>query len=121
MSKKPDDEREDARLARRELLKLGGLAGLAAGVGIASVSNSEAIAEAAKSAKPPQYPIKDIVELSKLAVGEEFAFDYPDENSPSILMRLKTPAEGGIGPGESIVAFSQLCTAGRDRHRRATW
>jgi arsenite oxidase small subunit len=27
-----------------------------------------------------------------------------------VLLRLKSPAQGGIGPGSSIVAFSSLCT-----------
>ena len=35
------------------------------------------------------------------------AFDYPDENGPSVLL-LKGPASQGIGPGKDIIAYSNL-------------
>jgi len=91
-------------IARRNFIKLGGLFGLSAGLGQA--------APAAAQEKPAQadYPVKDIAQLSELQPGAEVMFEYPDEESPAVLLRLDGPADGGIGPNESIVAFSLLCT-----------
>lgn len=51
-----------------------------------------------------------IAEISTLKVDVPVPFAYPDDNSPAMLIRLKQPAEGGVGPDNAIVAFSQLCT-----------
>ena len=37
-------------------------------------------------------------------------FTYPDANSPAVLLRLRQPAPGGVGPNDAIVAYSSLCT-----------
>jgi len=36
-------------------------------------------------------------------------FNYPLDNEPNILLNLPTPAPGGIGPSNSLVAFSAVC------------
>lgn len=36
-------------------------------------------------------------------------FNYPLDNEPNILLNLPTAAPGGIGPSNSIVAFSAVC------------
>ena len=108
-----DGKEKMAGIPRRQFLKLGGLAGLTAGVGgVAAPANSKtpiAIAQPPEGSAS-QYPIVDVAALADLEVGSEISFDYPDEDSPALLMRLSGTAEGGIGPGASVVAFSQLCT-----------
>ncbi len=56
------------------------------------------------------YPTADIVALDALKEDAPFAFTYPDAASPAVLVRLRQAAEGGIGPGNTIVAYSILCT-----------
>jgi Rieske Fe-S protein len=36
-------------------------------------------------------------------------FNYPLDNEPNLLLNLPTSAPGGIGPNQSIVAFSAVC------------
>lgn len=91
-------------IGRRKFIKLGGLFGLSA-----SFAQSASVSAQEKPAQP-DYPVKDIARLSDLQPGTEIMFEYPDEDSPATLLRLDGPAESGIGPNESIVAFSLLCT-----------
>jgi len=100
------DEMSDdgkTRVSRRRLLSLGAAAGIAAGTG----GLRGAAAGNSKSAQPPEV---GIAALSEIAAGAVIQFAYPDENSPAILLRLEGPAEGGVGPDHSIVAYSLLCT-----------
>lgn len=89
------------RLTRRDLVKATGL-GLSSGL----------MAELAMAAPGPAktLPITKIAELDALKVDVPLAFSYPDETSPAVLLRLRGAAVGGVGPGNTIVAFSQLCT-----------
>ena len=93
-------------LARRDFLRLGGAAGLVAGTSITEGSVTPAAAQSAK----PAFPVTDIAKLADVEVGAEISFNYPDDDSPAVLLRLAESAEGGVGPEESIVAFSLLCT-----------
>jgi arsenite oxidase small subunit len=101
-------------LPRREFLKLGGLAGLAAGVGLPDAGVAQSVGPAARSeaAAPTDqaYPTVDVAPLSRIEVGKEISFAYPEESSPAVLIRLSHAAEGGVGPDRSIVAYSVLCT-----------
>ncbi|MEK9753893.1 MAG: arsenate reductase (azurin) small subunit [Rhodospirillaceae bacterium] len=92
---------------RRDFLK-GGVA-VAAGVGVAAKVMPTA-AETKKAEAAPAYPSVDIAPLVSIPPGTEIPFDYPDGNSPAVLLRLKQPADGGVGPDRDIVAFSLLCT-----------
>ena len=91
-------------LSRRQMLSLGAgvtvgmTAGVALGTGQAARAQSAAM------------PVAEIAKLADLEPGAEISFSYPDENSPAVLLRLDGPAENGIGPDQSIVAFSVLCT-----------
>ena len=97
-----DDKRSDAGINRRELLSLGAMAGLAAGTG--------AVPRAAAQQSAASFPTVAVAPLAELEPGAEVDFDYPDENAPCVLLRLDGPVEGGIGPDQSIVAYSLLCT-----------
>lgn len=89
------------RLTRRDLVKATGL-GLSSGL----------VPELASGAgdTPKNLPVTKIADLESLKVDVPLAFTYPDETSPAVLLRLRGPATGGVGPGNAIVAFSQLCT-----------
>ncbi|MGI9462928.1 MAG: arsenate reductase (azurin) small subunit [Aestuariivirgaceae bacterium] len=89
-------------LNRRSMLSLSAVAGLSAGLG--TVANRPVQAEEAKM------PAAEIAKLADLEPGARVDFDYPDENSPAILLRMQGPVDGGIGPDQSVVAFSMLCT-----------
>ena len=100
----PDGPREPCRFTRRDFVKLGG----------ATVSGTLATglipALAAAPAKADAYPVASVAPLASIKVDAPVMFTYPDENSPAVLLRLREPAEGGVGPGNSIVAYSILCT-----------
>lgn len=100
--KKPSPQ--PARLTRREFVKLGS----------ATVTGSFAAgivpALAAPADKRREYPVANVAQLEALKADSPIAFTYPDENSPAVLVRLRDAAIGGIGPGNTIVAYSVLCT-----------
>jgi len=52
---------------------------------------------------------KKVAELNKLKPLKPITFNYPDEESPAILIDMGEPAYMGVGPRRSIVAFSSLC------------
>lgn len=91
----------DVPLPRREFLRL-------SGAGLALAAAGTASAETPKD--DARYPVVDIAKLTDIANGAEISFEYPDGQSPALLLRLAAAAHGGIGPDNSIVAFSTLCT-----------
>ncbi len=48
--------------------------------------------------------------VSELETDEPRVIMYPDAGSACVLVKLGTPAGGGVGPDEDIVAFSAGCT-----------
>lgn len=96
-----------SNLDRRDFLKLSGtgVSGL-----IAVQAMPQPPAQAAAAGKEPVYPVVDIGSVSELPVGTAVEFNYPDENSPALMLHLTEPAKGGVGPNDAIVAFSTLCT-----------
>lgn len=91
------------RVTRRDFIRISSATTLAG-------SLPAVAAAAAPPAKPASFPVKDIAQAGALKVDAPLAFTYPDESSPAVLLRLKQPAAGGIGPGNAIVAYSVLCT-----------
>lgn len=87
---------------RRQMLSIGAYAGLAAGIGGGTTRAEETASRA--------MPVVEIARLADLEPGAQVDFAYPDEASPAMLLRLDGPVDGGIGPDQSIVAFSILCT-----------
>jgi len=67
----------------------------------------------------------DPLRIGSLAVGANYVFDYPYSATPCFLLRLDRPApggvelrteagqiyrwEGGVGPGNAVVAYSAIC------------
>lgn len=66
----------------------------------------------AMSAEYVRYPRKFVTKLSSLKAHEPQHFRYPDEErtAKSMVVRLGTPAGGGIGNDFDVVAFNVLCT-----------
>lgn len=58
------------------------------------------------------FPIqkKRVANIKDLKPDQPILFNYPDEDSPAILVKLGEEAFGGVGPSRDIVAFSSLCT-----------
>lgn len=56
------------------------------------------------------YPRQRIGSLSRLETGKPVAFTYPYKNVRNMLVKLGTPAGGGIGSGHDVVAFNLQCT-----------
>jgi arsenite oxidase small subunit len=50
-----------------------------------------------------------VAQLTDLTIGQPIAFNYPLDNEPNILVKLGTKADGGVGPDEDIVGFSNIC------------
>jgi len=98
--------RNKGDIGRRDFLRLGGAASVLAGTSLSPGVGSQARAQA----QGATFPVTDVAEVAKIQPGAEIAFDYPDDDAPAVLLRLDEAAQGGIGPGESIVAFSLLCT-----------
>jgi arsenite oxidase small subunit len=99
------------KLSRRQFFKVSG--GLAAGAGLVTGAIPDAAmaataADAGSTVLP--YPRKPLGTAAQLAVGQAVAFNYPDDASPCTVVRMGVPAEGGVGPGRDIVAYSTLCT-----------
>jgi arsenite oxidase small subunit len=90
------------RVTRRDFIRISSATTLAGSLPAVAATGAKPAADA--------YPVKTIAELGALKVDVPVAFVYPDENSPALLLRLKQPAAGGIGPGNAIVAYSILCT-----------
>jgi arsenite oxidase small subunit len=99
------------KLSRRQFFKVSG--GFAAGAGIVTgaipdTALAATAADAGNTVLP--YPRKALGAAAQMAVGQAFAFTYPDDSSPCTAIRMGTPVEGGVGPGRDIVAYSILCT-----------
>ncbi len=57
------------------------------------------------------YPKKRIAGLSGLKEGAPIHFSYPSpEFGQNFIVKLGVPAGAGVGQGEDIVAFNNLCT-----------
>jgi len=104
-----DPESSDAiaalPLTRRRFLSIG--CGTLSGSLVAGLAPVATLADAQAR---ESYPTTDVVALDALKDDAPFAFKYPDAASPAVLMRLGQAAEGGIGAGNTIVAYSTLCT-----------
>ncbi len=90
---------------RRQFLRGGAFA--AAGAAVATVS--AAPAQATPAMAQVDYPSNRLANIADLAVNEPMDIEYPDADSPGILIKLGQAVEGGVGPDGDIVAYSVLC------------
>ena len=103
-----DDELTPANVlpvSRRDFLRIG----CTTISGPLVIGMAPALASAA-IAKDDVYPTIDVVALDAVKEDAVLPFVYPDPSSPAVLLRLRQPAANGIGPNNSIVAYSGLCT-----------
>ncbi len=92
-------------VGRRQFLRGGALA--AAGAAAATVTGTQAQATPANA--QVDYPSGKLANVADLAVNEPVDIEYPDANSPGVLIKLGEAVEGGVGPDGDIVAYSVLC------------
>jgi len=95
-------------VSRREFL-------MTSGIATATIMITMNAGSAFASQVPAQvatYPRKLITKLSMLKEDEPFDFSYPDEGaySESMIVKMGTPAGGGIGPDRDVAAFNYACT-----------
>ena len=96
------NSKSQSRVNRRQVLSIGAASGLAAGLGSQTSSPAHA--------QTKSMPTLEIANLADLKPGTELDFNYPDDESPAVLLAMSGPVEDGIGPDQNIVAFSALCT-----------
>ncbi|HHI82494.1 MAG TPA: arsenate reductase (azurin) small subunit [Rhizobiales bacterium] len=92
-------------VGRRQFLRGGAVA--AAGVAVTAIS--QAPAKAAPANAQVDYPSNRLANVADLAVNKPVDIEYPDADSPGVLIKLGKAVEGGVGPDGDIVAFSTLC------------
>lgn len=92
-------------VGRRQFLR--GSAVTAAGAAVAAVSSVPA--RAAPANAQLDYPSNRLANVSDLTVNEPLDIEYPDAESPGVLLKLGKPVDGGAGPDGDIVAYSVLC------------
>ena len=95
------------QMSRRKFL-------LSSGVATATimVTMKSGGATAQVPAQVATYPRKKIAKLSDLENDKPINFEYPDGGAyaQSMLVKLGTPAGGGIGPQNDVVSFNYFCT-----------
>jgi arsenite oxidase small subunit len=92
-------------VGRRQFLRGGALA--AAGAAAATVTGTQA--QAAPANAQVDYPSGKLANVADLAVNEPLDIEYPDADSPGVLIKLGQAVDGGAGPDGDIVAFSTIC------------
>ncbi|MDZ7823022.1 MAG: arsenate reductase (azurin) small subunit [Ahrensia sp.] len=93
-------------VGRRHFLRGGAVA--AVGVTAAAVLPAEQ-AKAAASSAQLDYPAVKLGNIADLTANTPLDINFPDANSPGILLKIGQAVEGGVGPDGDIVAYSVLC------------
>ena len=92
-------------LGRRQFLK-GGATAAAATLGAAAIPRD---ARATPALARVTYPSTKLANVKDLKVDQPLQIQYPDKDSPGVLIKLGRKVDGGVGPDGDIVAFSTLC------------
>lgn len=92
-------------VGRRQFLRGGALAT----AGAAMATMSAAPAKAAPANAQVDYPSKKLANIADLAVNNPVDIEFPDADSPGVLLKMGEAVEGGVGPDGDIVAYSVLC------------
>lgn len=91
---------------RRQFLRGGVMA--TAGAAAATLSPAQQ-AQASPALAQIDYPSNKLGNVADLAVNEPMDIEYPDAESPGVMLKLGEAVEGGVGPDGDIVAYSVLC------------
>lgn len=105
-------------LSRRAFLTTGGaaLGGLLVGGGLVDLLVKQVpVAKVIRHGVPATkvlyvFPRQPVAHLSAVTEGKAITFDYPLKGQTNMLLKLGQKAEGGVGPGSDVVAFSSFCT-----------
>lgn len=87
---------------RRQFLR----GGVAATAGMAAAAMAPGRSEAAA---PHGYPSAKLANITDLKTNKPMDINYPDGDSPGVLLKLGKKVPGGAGPDGDIVAYSTLC------------
>lgn len=90
---------------RRQFLR----GGAVAGVGAAATMMTGVQAQAETPGAQVDYPSTKLANIADLAVNDPVDIEFPDADSPGILLKMGEAVEGGVGPDGDIVAYSVLC------------
>ncbi len=97
-------------VSRRKFLKTGGV-GIAAGAAALGSHGALARQEASHVGRVTlPYPLKPVAVASTMSANMPIEFNYPDEESPCVAIKMGSAVPGGVGPESDIVAFSTQCT-----------
>ncbi len=55
------------------------------------------------------YPANKLANIKDLAVNTPMDIEYPDADSPGVLLKLGQSVAAGVGPDQDIVAYSVMC------------
>jgi arsenite oxidase small subunit len=97
--------RKMADVGRRQFLRGGALAT----AGAAAATMMPGAAKAKPAPARVDYPSTRLANVSQLKPNTPIEINYPDKDSPGVLIKLGTRVQGGAGPDGDIVAFSALC------------
>jgi len=92
-------------LGRRQFLR-GGATAAAATVAAGVMPRR---ADATPALARITYPSTRLANVKDLKVDGPVQIQYPDKDSPGVIIKLGRNVEGGVGPDGDIVAFSTLC------------
>jgi arsenite oxidase small subunit len=92
-------------LGRRQFLR-GGATAAAATVAADMIPRRAAATPALARVS---YPSTKLVNVKDLKADDPVQIQYPDKDSPGVIIKLGRTVEGGVGPAGDIVAFSTLC------------
>jgi len=99
------------KISRRNFLKTGSLVAAVATAELAvsgGVPQAKAQEGVGRIALP--YPSQAVGQAEELKAGQTQNFNYPDQDSPCVLLKVGKAVPGGVGPDNDIVAYSTLCS-----------
>lgn len=109
----PDEEsnkkRDERRHFLRVLLATGWVSVIAATASVFRFLAYIPPASPTETGTQVSWPRVKLAKLSSLEPMKPVRFNYPLVNTPSILVKLGTKVENGIGPDGDVVAYSIIC------------
>ncbi|MHB1956202.1 MAG: arsenate reductase (azurin) small subunit [Sulfobacillus sp.] len=101
-------KRVPVRWTRRRFLMGGVIGAEVVALGVVGIADYEHLSEGTKQPMAG-YPRVQIGTLAHLGVNKPVAFDYPLTGQSSLLIDMGRAVRDGVGPRQSIVAYSALC------------
>ena len=98
----PEPAEQRGAFTRRQILVGGGTVTLAGGT-------AAVVAGCGGGGKAPSYPRVRVAKLSSIQPNKPISFAYPLQGQASVLVDVDQAVPEGVGPKQSIVAYSVLC------------